>query len=257
LWVFKGNAQKSITFYGGAGVNTVLPNYTNAVELKNKGKGILSNSFNFETKFKFSNHFSLSLNYLFMKNHIRARFDDVQVTYFNRYTQSGGKIGSLTFVDDLYLHGHYLGVNLNYEVPFSKNTIIFSLGLNRGLFDSKRNKIDRYYESVPGNSSYSNINARQTSNLTGPKFMAANASVRYSRNLNEKFGLFAQAIFIYNIIEYSYEFTHSSLGWEDRYIYTYGNGVTAVNSYYTLSYHTLNVTFGIFYPINFRKNEKQ
>lgn len=252
----KHHAQNGISFYAGAGGNTVLSNYANAVELDNKGKGKVSTCFNFDTKLKFSRHFSVSLNYLWTKNHIKVEFDNVQVTYFDHYSQTGGTVGTLTYQDDLYLKGSYIGASLNYEVRFSKSNLIFSLGLNRAMFGSANNKIDRYYESVPANSSYSNVEQRQTSSLTGANFMAASAAARYSRMIyKDKIGIFAQAIFMYNFINYSSEFTHSSLGWEDRYKYTYGNGITEVNGYYTLSYHSANCTLGIFYNINFRKNE--
>lgn len=258
LCVSKYYTQNGISFYVGAGGNIPLSNYANAVELDNKGKGKLSNCFNFETKLKFSKHFSVSLNYLWTKNHIQARFDQVQVSYFDRYTQTGGQLGSLTYVDDLYLYGNYVGVNLNYEVPFSKNKLMFSLGVNRGLFNSSKNRIDRNYESVPANSSYSNVDSRQTSTLTGPNFMAANAKIRYDRMVyKNSIGLFAEIMFVYNVIDYSFEYTHSSLGWEDRYIYTYGNGRTEVNRYYTLSYHSLNGALGVFFNIDFKKNENR
>lgn len=250
--------QNGISFYVGAGGNLPLPNYANAVELDNKGKGKPSNAFNLETKLKFSKHFSLSLNYLRCKNHLQVRFDEIQVSYFHRQSQTGGYVGSLTYVDDLYLYGNYLGLNLNYETRFAKNNLIFSLGANRGLFSSDKNKIDRYYESVPSNSTFSNVEARQSSTLTGPNLIALNASIRYERMIyNDKFGVFAQVNFMYNFISYSYEFAHSSLGWDDSYSYTYGNGSTSVNRYYTLSYHSLNCTAGIFYNISFRKNESR
>ncbi len=256
LCAAKYDAQNGISFYAGMGGNQVFAKYASVGDLRNKGTGKLSASFNFETKLKFSKHFSISLNYLWARNHIESRFNDVEVTYFNRYSQTGGRVGSLTYVDDLYLYGNYVGVSLNYEVPFTKNNLVLSLGLNRALFGSGQNRIDRYYESVPANSNYSNIDLHQNSGLTGTKFMAANASIRYSRMIyKDKIGLFAQTIFMYNFIDYSFEFSHAPMGWEDRYIYTYGNASTQLNRYYRLKYHSLNFTVGILYNISFRKHE--
>ncbi len=250
------NAQNGISFYAGMGGNQVFSEYASVGDLKNKGTGRVSASFNAGTKLKFSKHLSISLNYLWIKNHITSRFNNVDVTYFNHYSQTGGRVGSLTFVDDLYLYGNCVGVGINYEVPFSKNNLVFSLGLNRALFGSAKNRIDRYYESIPANSTYSNIDLRQSSNLVGTKFWAVNASVRYDRMIHkDQIGVFAQAIFMYNFIDYSFEFSHAPLGWEDRYIYTYGNGSSEVNRYYRLKYHTLNFALGIFYNISFRKHE--
>lgn len=255
LCMFVASAQNGISFYAGIGANKVLSKYASSGDLKNNGNGKLSASFNFETKLKFSKHFSISLNYLWVKNHITSRFSDVKVTYFNRYTQTGGSVGNLTYADELYLYGNYIGASLNYEVPFSKNKLIFSLGLNRAFFDSRKNRVDRYYETVPPNSSYSNIDSRQSSSLTGTKFMAVNASIRYDRMIyKDRLGLFAQAIFMYNFIDYSFEFEHSTMGWEDRYIYDY-NGSSQINRYYRLKYNSLNFTLGIFCNINFKKNE--
>jgi hypothetical protein len=255
LLLSKYHAQKGISFYAGIGGNKVLSKYASAGDLKNKGVGRISSSFNLETKLKFSKHFSASINYLWAKNRITSRFNDVKVTYFNRYTQTGGTLGNLTYVDELYLYGNYIGLNLNYEVPFSKNNFIFSLGLDRALFSSAKNRVDRYYEKVPANSSYSNVEAHQSSSLTGPNFMAVNASLRYGRMIyRDKVGLFAQAIFMYNFIDYAFEYTHSTMGWDENYIYNF-SGSSQVNRYHRLKYHSLNFTLGLFYNINFRKNE--
>lgn len=256
LSALKYHAQNGVSFYLGTGGNVPFSRYANAVELDNKAKGKLSTSFNFETKLKFSKHFSVSLNYLWTKNHLQVRFDEIQVSYFHRQSQTGGYLGSLTYVDDLYLYGNNIGLSLNYNVAFSKNKLLFSLGLNRAFFNSSMNRIDRDYGIVPANTSYANIDKHQTSSLEGPKFWAPNAKIRYERLIRKNsIGLFAEVSFMYNIIDYSFEFEHSSLGWEDRYNYAYGNGGTSVNRYYTLSYHSLNCTLGVFFNINFKKNE--
>lgn len=247
-----GMAQRNFRIQVGGGVNQVFSNKANASDLKNEGQGRVAYTVDIDGTFTFSKHFGVSLSYMKFKNNLFVRFEDVEVVSFD-YKST---IGYITFDDNLYLYGNQIGINFNYENPFKKNNIVFSLGINRAYYNSKQNYVDRHYESVPANSSFSNIEARQSSPLSGPKITALNASLMYERLIyKDKFGLSAKVNFIYNFISSSYQYTHSDMDWENRYHYTFGTGTISSMRYYRLSYNTLNFTLGVFYKLNIGKHE--
>lgn len=245
-------SQKNFRLHAGAGVNTVFSSKVNASDLKNEGKGGSSYVIDLDATLKFSRHFSFSLSYQRFKNDIAVRFEDVEVVSFNYQTT----VGRITFEDKLHLHANQIGLNFNYENSFQANNIILSVGVNRAYYNSRLNSIERYYESVPPNSSFSNIEQRQTSQLTGPQITALNASLMYERMIyKDRIGVSAKVNFIYNFISHSYEYTHADMGWENGYHYTFGVETISSMRYYRISYNTLNFTLGVFYKLNFSKHE--
>ena len=251
--LMKSFSQKNVRIHAGVGVNQIFSNKVYASDLENRGSGTPSYMFHLDGTLKFSKFLSISVGYMRIKNHINIRFQDMEVTSYNNQTN----IGSITFEDDIFLYGNQIGINLNYEKTFKRNNFVFSLGGNRTYYNSEMNYINRHYASVPSNSKFSNIDSRQTSKMIGPKVMALDADLMYERMFyKNNIGFFAKLKFIYNFIDYSFEYTHGKLGWEDRYHYTYGNATISNMDYYRLSYHTLIFSVGVFYNLNIKANEK-
>lgn len=252
--VIPGIAQKNVRLLAGAGLNQVFSSKANASDLKNEGKGESSFLIDVAGTLKFSKHISFSLSYQRLKNTLKIRFENVEVVSFNYQSV----VGNITFEDRLHLYANQLGLNLNFESPFDRNNIVLSLGINRAYYNSKQNYVDRHYESVPANSSFSNLERKQNSYLTGPQITALNASLMYERMLyKDRIGLAVKVDFIYNFISHSYEYTHADMGWENGYHYTFGVETISSMKYYRLSYNTLNFTMGFFYKLNFGKHENQ
>ncbi len=260
-------SQKGISFYAGAGANQTYCKRLGITELKNSGSGLPSLALDAGMKIKCSRHFSFALKYMYLSNHIRTRFKDLDVTYFNRYSQTGGRIGSLSFTDDIYLYGNLCGLSFNYEVPIQGDHLIFTLGANKLFYNSNRNHIDRYYESLPP--ALSGIDVRQSANIRGPNPLALSTAIGYEKMLyRNRLGLYARLEFTYNFIDYSYEYlysdgnprtysnTYSTMGLPESFTYTSVTGSTGYLRYYRIMFHTLNFTAGIFYKLNFKNTEK-
>ncbi len=267
LHLFAAFSQKGISFYAGAGGTNAICRYANISSLRNRGQGLPSLVLDAGMKLKYSRRFSFTLKYMHLRSHIRTRFKDLDVTYFNHYSQTGGRIGSLTFTDDIFLYGNLCGLSLNHEVPIQKSTLIFILGINKVFYDSYRNHIDRHYESLPP--ALSDLETRQSAPISGPNPLAISTAIGYENMLyRNKLGIYARLEFIYNFIEYSYEYrysdgnesfyrnAYSTMGLPESFTYTSATGNADYLRYYTIRFHTLNFTAGIFYKINFKTKEK-
>lgn len=264
---FNSFSQKGMSFYGGVGANQTISRYANLSSLRNKGQGLPSLVLDAGMKIKYSRRFSFTLKYMHLRSHIRNRFKDLDVTYFNRYSQTGGRIGNLTFTDDIYLYGNLCGLSLNHEAPVQKSKLIFSLGINKLFYDSYRNHIDRHYESLPP--ALSDLETRQSAPISGPNPLAISTAIGYENLFyRNKLGVYARLEFIYNFIDYSYEYiysdgnqsfyrnAYSTMGLPESFTYTGYTGSTDYMRYYTIRFHTLNFTTGVFYNINFKSKEK-
>ncbi len=249
-------SQKSIRFYAGAGINETFCNKIAITGLRNSGTGIPSPTADLGAKLKFNKHFSLILQYAWIRNHIIDEYKDLKITYFNHYSQAGGTIGDVTFVDNIYLNGNIGGINFNYEKLLKQSNLVFSIGFNRAFYNTKLSYIKRHYESLPSTSNLSKLEPIQTSNLSGPNFTSINVAISYEKMCSERLGFFAKLNFFYNFINTSYEYNYSNMGLTDNYIYSNGNQSTSVLRYYSISFHTLNFTMGIFCNLNIRPNEK-
>lgn len=268
LNLFAAFSQKGISFYGGVGVNHTISRYANLSSLRNKGQGLPSLVLDAGIKIKYSRRFSFALKYMHLSNHIRTRFKDLDVTYFNRYSQTGGRIGNLSFTDDIYLYGNLCGLSFNYELPIQGGHLIFTLGANKLFYDSNRNHIDRYYESLLP--ALSGIEVRQSASISGPNPLALSTAIGYEKMLyRNKLGVYARLEFMYNFIDYSYEYIYSdgspngsypnteyTMNLPESFTYTSKTGSTGYLRYYNLIFHSLNCTAGIFYKLNFKNKEK-
>ncbi len=254
---FCGFSQKRLGFYLGAGPNTTFCQYLRSEGIEGLSKGLPSVTANVAAKIKLSKHFSIAAQYARIRSRINVQMNDIEVYYFDRYTQQGKVIGYMDFSDDLYLYGNQAGLNFNYEIPFQKNNLIIGLGINRAFFSSGQNKVIRNYERLPDNSAISDIKRRQTSELAGPNITSADFSLSYERMFfGDRFGVFGRMDYIYNIKIYSFDYKYSGMGLVDGYDYRDSRGVTSSFSYYSFSFQTLNITIGAFYNINFKANEK-
>ena len=267
LHLFAAFSQKGISFYAGAGGTNAICRYANISSLRNRGQGLPSLVLDAGMKLKYSRRFSFTLKYMHLRSHIRTRFKDLDVTYFNHYSQTGGRIGSLTFTDDIFLYGNLCGLSLNHEVPVQKSTLIFTLGINKVFYDSYRNHIDRHYESLPP--ALSDLETRQSAPISGPNPLAISTAIGYENMLyRNKLGIYARLEFIYNFIDHSYEFIYSDgyphtrsgyeafMGLPESLTYRNATGNSGYMRYYNMVFHTLNFTAGIFYKINFKTKEK-
>lgn len=267
LTLFAAFSQKGISFYAGAGINETFCRRLEIVGLENHGSGRPSLTLDAGMKIKCSRHFSFALKYMYLSNHIRTRFKDLDVSYVNRYSSTRGQIGNLSFTDDIYLYGNLCGLSFNYEVPIQGSNLIFTLGANKLFYDSYRNHIDRHYESLPP--ALSGIETRQSASISGPNPLALSTAIGYEKMLyRNRLGVYARLEFIYNFINYSYEYrysdgnqsfyrsTYSTMGLPESFTYANATGSTGYLRYYNLLFHTLNVTAGIFYKLNFKSTEK-
>lgn len=252
-----GFSQKGISFYLGAGPNTTFSPTLRSDDIRGTSKGVLSITGNANVKLRFSRHFSMMLQYAAIKSHINVRMKDIEVYYFDRYAQIRQFIGYMNFSDDLYLNWHQVGLNFNYEIPFQKNNLVVGLGINQAFFNSYKNSIARHYETLPANSTISDMETRQTSNLDGQNVKSASLSITYERLIySNRLGVFGRIEYYYNFYPYSADYKYSDMGLGGGYRYYDRRGASSDFSYYSFSFQTLNFTIGAFYKINFKSNEK-
>lgn len=257
LLSFWGVSQKRLGFYIGAGPNTSFCQYLRSELIDGVSKGILSVTGNAAVKLKLSRHFSISAQYTRIRSRINVSMKDIEVYYFDRYTQQGKIIGYMSFKDELYLFGNQVGLNFNYEMPFEKNTLIVGLGINSAFYSSGQNKIIRNYESLPNNSAISDIDRRQSSELAGPNLISPGLSLTYERTIfSDRVGVFGRLEYNYNIEAYSFNYKCSNMGLVDGYEYRDKRGAVSAFKYYSFSFQTLNFTIGAFINLNFKANEK-
>lgn len=257
LLAASGFSQSGFRFYAGAGVNTTFCPTLRANDIRGTSKGVASLTYNAAAKLKLGRHFSMMLQYARIKSHVNVLMKDIQVYHLDRYTQQRTFIGDISFRDDLYMIWHQVGLSFNYEIPFHKNSLVIGIGINQGFFNSNRNFIARYYESLPSNSAISNIEKEQTSSLQGPNVKSASLSLSYERLiLLNRLGIFGRIDYYYNFNPYSFDYKYSNMGLIDSYdYYETGHGYSDFK-YYSFSFQTLNFTVGAFYNINFKANEK-
>lgn len=252
-----GFSQKGISFFLGTGPNTTFCPTLSSNDIRGTSKGVLSITGIANVKLRCGKHFSMVLQYAAIKSHINVKMKDIEVYNFNRYTQQGKVIGYMDFSDDLYLSWHQVGLNFNYEMPFQKNTLVVGLGINQAFFNSYKNNIARHYETLPANSTISDMETRQTSSLDGPNVKSASLSLTYERLIYaDRLGLFGRIEYYYNFMPYSVDYKYSGMGLPEGYRYSDRTGHTSSFRYYSFSFQTLNFTVGAFYNINFKSNEK-
>lgn len=245
---------KNISFHGGLDYISTISKHVRVSDYSNSSIGKPQLSFEFGTKTKFSNHFSFLIEYLRMKNKIRSSFNDLGIYYFNHYSQTGGKVGEISFTDDIYLTANQWNLGFNYEFPFRKNNFIITIGASRVNYNINKNYITRQYTSLPPNSSFSDLEINQKSTLSGTKIVAANIQIKYERYFfKERIGFYSKLAFYYYFTNSNYEYTHSTMGLDDSYTYKNGNQSFSYNKYYTFSINTCVLSVGLFYKLNFRK----
>jgi hypothetical protein len=252
-----GFSQKGFRLYAGAGVNTTFCPTLRSNDIRGTSKGVASPTFNGAGKLKLSRHFSMMLQYARVKSHINVSMKDIKVYHFDRYAQQLIYKGDMSFIDDLYMTWHQMGLSFNYEIPFKKSNLLIGIGINQGFFNSNRNFIARHYQSLPANSAISDIEKEQASSLQGPNVKSASLSLAYERLIySDRLGIFGRIDYYYNFNPYSFDYKYSNMGLIDGYdYYETGHGYSDFK-YYSFSFQTLNITVGAFYNINFKANEK-